>query len=130
MHAARIVITWALAWAGAFGAGAVSGRVLPADFKLTQIASDCGTPGHYNVSVAWTPTPESSTFALATGNACQLNGRACVKRTPCMINCKPGGRCEAHLSACAQGRGSPCSGSPATAVKTQSIRTGAPRRCF
>lgn len=109
MKLAKRTFAMVLAIAGLFSAFAAMGAYQAySAFNLTQKWSECSGSGTFNIDVTWTPLPNSRTFRISSGNACQFNGSVCGIRGlgSCEKYTCPGtGPCSARLSGCQQGRG-------------------------
>ena len=100
------------------------------DFGLTQVWSECAGPGRYNVRMTFRPVADATTYAVASGNACQLRNMVCgISSGGCTTTCTGPGPCELVLSQCQQGRGGAWVGI-AVPGRSQRATTGAPRRCL
>jgi hypothetical protein len=108
-------------------AGAAAARNY--NFGLTQVWSECAAPGLYNVRLTFKPLPNTTTYAVASGNKCQLRRVACGINGGCgTVTCSGPGPCEVELAQCQQSRGGAWAGIAAAGL-SQRARTLAPRRC-
>lgn len=100
------------------------------DFGLTQVWSECAAPGRYNVRMNFRPVSDATTYAVASGNQCQLRNAVCgISSGGCTTTCTGPGPCELVLSQCLQGRGGAWVGI-AVPGRSQRMATSAPRRCL
>ena len=96
----------ALTVASAFFADDAGAVTRPYDFHLNQKWSECSGPGTFNVLATWTPVADSTAYAFASGNQCQLRNVVCGTHGGCGdVTCKGPGPCEAVFAQCQQGRG-------------------------
>jgi len=99
------------------------------DFGLKQVWSECAAPGRFNVRLQFNPVPDATSYAVASGNHCQLRNVVCGINGGCgAVTCSGSKPCELVVGQCEQGRG----GSWVRIVspgRYQNATILAPRRC-
>lgn len=118
-----------LAFVGALASADASAANRLYNFGLHQVWSECAAPGRYNVRLTFTPVADTTTYHVASGNACQLRNVACGINGGCgTITCAGPGPCELALRQRQQGRGGSWAGIAAPG-RSQRAATAGPRRC-